>query len=122
MLYIVIQTFTKLAIVFFLRHIFSTHGFRLATNIFTAFLVTTCIAFVFVDAFQCTPVRAVWDRYLERGDRQCLNITTAGYVLAAVNIFQDLVLLVLPIPWVMSLQLTLRKRILIASLFGIGSL
>lgn len=122
MLYIIIQAFTKLAILALLARVFQTPGFQIVVKIFAGLLVSTCIAFVFVDIFQCTPVHAVWDRYLEGSERKCINITAAGYALAAIGVSQDIALLILPIPWVFRLQMNLRKKILIASLFGIGSL
>ncbi|KAH7304529.1 integral membrane protein, partial [Stachybotrys elegans] len=121
MLYIIILTFTKLAILFFLGRVFVTAGFRLAVRLFATFLGSTCIVFVLVVAFQCSPVSAVWDRYLEGNDRKCLNVTVASYALAALNILQDVLLLLLPIPWVMRLQLDLRKRIGVIVAFGLGS-
>ncbi|KAH8901503.1 integral membrane protein, partial [Thozetella sp. PMI_491] len=119
MLYIVITVTTKLAILFMLGRIFSTPGFELAVKILTAVLVLHGIAFVLVDALQCIPVYSIWDRYVS--ERHCLNITAAGYALAAASIAEDIAILLLPVPWVMQLNISTRKRVLIGSIFGIGS-
>lgn len=81
----------------------------------------TChtIAFVFAIAFQCVPVSAVWTL---APTAKCID--TNGMILAgaALSITEDLVIIALPIPELLKLNLTLRKRISLMLLFALGSL
>ncbi|KAH8893658.1 integral membrane protein [Thozetella sp. PMI_491] len=119
MLYILIQLLTKLSILFLLGRVISTPGFQLTVKVFASFLIFHFGVFILVDAFQCIPVDAVWDRNIR--DARCVNMTTAGYVMAAFSIVEDVGILLLPVPWVMRLQMNVKSRLLVGFLFGVGS-
>ncbi|KAH8881221.1 hypothetical protein GQ53DRAFT_848384 [Thozetella sp. PMI_491] len=119
MLYIFIQVFTKIAILLLLGRVFPTRGFQLIIKIGSALLVLHGVIFFFIDAFQCVPVSSIWDRTITA--KRCVDITALGYAGAVFSIVEDLLLLLIPVPWVWGLQMNTRKRIGVLVLFSLGS-
>ncbi|TIC99789.1 hypothetical protein CH35J_005330 [Colletotrichum higginsianum] len=118
MIYVLVITGAKAALCAFYARVFSHQRFRLATNIFLTCLAIQTPLFVFLVMFQCIPIQAVWDRSIHG---HCLNITAISYAGAAVTIIEDLILIAMPIPELMKLQLGLKKKLAVVFLFGFGS-
>lgn len=71
--------------------------------------------------FQCVPVQSIWLGW--RGDfgaYTCLNVNLMTLVLAVQQILQDLMVLVLPVPLLLRLNVSARKKISIFFMFGLG--
>ncbi|KAM0347598.1 hypothetical protein ACHAPU_004610 [Fusarium lateritium] len=84
------------------------------------FLVLWDISQILVFFLQCAPLRAVWDRRLKA---KCVpNRLEVAYALAAINIFTDLAVATLPLPFIWSLNLRLSQKITLSAIFGLGSL
>ncbi|KAG7054311.1 integral membrane protein [Colletotrichum scovillei] len=118
-LYIMIQVFAKISILLFFSRIFPAKWFQLTVRYFIMFLLLHGLIFLLVIVFQCTPVSSVWDR--SNPNRTCLNVTAIGYAGAVFSIVEDLVILVLPIPELVKLQLNIRKKIALGFMFSLGS-
>ncbi|KAM0329411.1 hypothetical protein ACHAQA_004718 [Verticillium albo-atrum] len=119
MLYIMIQVFAKISILLFFSRIFQVRWFLVTVRAFIAFLILHGLLFVLLVAFQCTPVSSVWDR--SNLDRTCINMTAVGYAGAVCSIVEDLVIMALPVPELLKLQLTKKKKIALAIIFALGS-
>lgn len=52
----------------------------------------------------------------------CLDLNALGYSSAGINILQDIVILIIPIPWLINLNCSRRKKIQILAMFGLGVL
>lgn len=113
------QVFAKVAIILLFLRVFPARWFSIASKMFFAFMFGHGLVFVFVVAFQCNPVRSVWDRSVTG---KCLNITATGYVGGALSIAEDIFLVVLPIPELWKLQITLHQKISLVFLFALASL
>ncbi|GKT88360.1 integral membrane protein [Colletotrichum tofieldiae] len=87
--------------------------------IFLIFHFLQTIVFLFLIIFQCIPIQAIWDKELQG---HCLNISSVGYGGAALSILNDIILIIIPIPELMKLQLGQMRRIEVAFMFGMGSL
>nr|XP_036589603.1 uncharacterized protein CTRU02_00357 [Colletotrichum truncatum]KAF6801608.1 integral membrane protein [Colletotrichum truncatum] len=61
---------------------------------------------------------SIWDRSIEG---QCLNISAIGYAGAACSILEDVVLFVIPIPELLKLQLSRKKKIALVFMFSVAS-
>ncbi|EGY13935.1 uncharacterized protein VDAG_00617 [Verticillium dahliae VdLs.17] len=118
MFYILVQVTAKASILILFWRIFTARWFRITVWGGGIFLVTHGLLFLLLIVFQCLPVRAIWDKSL---DAKCLNITAVGLAGAAFSIFEDIAILLMPIPEVRKLQLTLKKRVAVCLMFGIGS-
>ncbi|GME21832.1 putative cfem domain-containing protein [Neofusicoccum parvum] len=118
-LYLVISAGYKIGILLFLLRIFPAKGFRTITYGVIGFNVAWGIASVFMTIFQCIPIRKAWDwEHIVPG--RCNNIHVQAWTAAAMGIFLDLVILVLPIPELLKLQLNTKKKLGLLAMFSVG--
>lgn len=84
-------------------------------------LFQTChtIAFFGGVTLQCIPVSAIWT--LDENSK-CINSTGLIYAGAALSILEDVVYVMLPIPELMRLNLSLKKRAALVFMFALGGL
>jgi len=112
-----------MSILAFLHRILSLRKTRYVVYVLyvivTGFMV---ICFCLV-CFQCTPVRAFWSKaILKPGSYKCLPL---GHVLSFVNLSNaviDVVILVVPIPVIMKIQLQRKEKIIVVLIFAVGGL
>ncbi|KAL3439783.1 hypothetical protein BJX65DRAFT_317459 [Aspergillus insuetus] len=95
--------------------IFEVQNFRrqvIAVGIFVAVYTIVCI---FVNAFEChsKPWRA-WDPAFPEG---CNNLPATYFSTAAITIFTDLAILVMPLPQLMKLNLHRRRKYALIAIF-----
>ena len=70
--------------------------------------------------FTCTPVRKVWDPTVVGG--HCIDIRSFFIGIAVPNIFTDLALLAMPLPYILGLQVKLLQKIAVMFVFVLGGL
>jgi hypothetical protein len=64
-----------------------------------------------------------WEGWKDNNEaKKCLDLTALAYASAAINIAQDVFILVLPIPWLLKLNTTRKKKINILGMFNMGIL
>jgi hypothetical protein len=119
LLYILSKVLTKISLLVFFLRVFPQRWFRLATLITIAWVAVHGLVFLLLIGFQCTPIQSIWDTGL---DRKCLNRTLIVYAGAGSSIFEDLVILVLPMPCVSALKIGPAKRFSMIVMFCVGSL
>lgn len=83
-------------------------------------MIAWFISLVFAIIFSCRPVAFFWDKTIKGGS--CINENNLAYGITATNIVTDFVVLLLPIPWLLKLQLPMAKKIGIIGIFLLGSL
>ncbi|KAK7911744.1 hypothetical protein PG985_014225 [Apiospora marii] len=109
---------TKLSILALYTKIFSIGSFVLITQACAVFVVLWAMV-LFVGAFTiCTPVAYNWDKFKTVGT--CGDIRMLWAVTGGLNIFSDLVIMLLPMPYLYGLSLQLYKKIALMVTFGIG--
>lgn len=81
----------------------------------------TChlIAFEIEVALQCLPVNSIWETGVKG---KCTNFVASIYAGAALSIFEDIVIIVLPLFVLRDLNLTFRKKMALTLVFALGSL
>lgn len=77
------------------------------------------IALVFPLIFTCTPMIKNFDVFVTRGS--CLNRTPLYMATAVLNMATDIILLVLPIPMIVKLQMPRIQKAGLICIFGVGS-
>lgn len=70
--------------------------------------------------FTCTPIRKVWDPTVVGGT--CIDIRSFFIGIAVPNVFTDLALLVIPLPYLWGLQVKLPQKIAVMFVFILGGL
>jgi hypothetical protein len=122
--------FVKLSILFFYRTIASQTKFR---RLVYASIITICLytfAVTVASIFQCDNPSDAWsiDAFLSQFDGvpgrtkkpKCFEPTKLWVVTGALNLFSDVVILLLPIPTLLGLRVPINKRLALIGIFSIG--
>ncbi|CZS97490.1 related to integral membrane protein PTH11 [Rhynchosporium agropyri] len=111
----------KMSILFFYLRLFPSPTFRrwvwgtaILNGIFTFLFVT-------IGLFSCAPLSFYWKRWDGEHKGKCLNINALGWSHAAVSIAFDIWMLALPMFQLRGLKLHWKKKIGVASMFGVGA-
>ncbi|KAJ5607763.1 hypothetical protein N7537_004382 [Penicillium hordei] len=111
----------KISVCLFLLRIFQAGTFRYLAYALIGTNAAIGITWASVDAFRCLPTRLTWVGWMHEEPGHCLNFIDAVLVNCLVNIFVDVILIVMPVYEVIKLQLPLRKKLTVAAMFIVGS-
>jgi hypothetical protein len=78
--------------------------------------------FILLSIFQCVPIRAAWTSWDGTHRGRCVDAHALGWANAAINIFFDLVILILPLPELAALAMSWERKTHVLLMFGLGSL
>lgn len=130
MTYTVALLFVKLSILFFYRSIASHATFRRIVYITMTVLVLYTFAASLASIFQCENPSDAWatSGFLSQFDGvpgkkegpKCFDPTKLWAATAAVNLFSDVVILLLPVPTLLGLRVPINKRLALIGIFSIG--
>ncbi|OCK85191.1 hypothetical protein K432DRAFT_431768 [Lepidopterella palustris CBS 459.81] len=93
--------------------------FRWAIHFSFGYTIATCITFIALTVFLCTPALAYWV-LLQLPNSKCLPEDVVILAAGSINCFADLVVTVLPMPIVARLQMPKQQRVDIIALFSLG--
>lgn len=115
-----VLTFNKMSICHMIYRIFnvSSHRFRRTCHAVQAFIFVSGVAYIIGTFFQCTPVRAFWNKSIEH--KWCFNQKPWWISYAALQILLDFVLLALPVRQVLKLQMSRLERFGLILVFCTG--
>lgn len=111
----------KISVCLFLLRIFQSRTFRYLAYALIGINASIGITWASVDAFRCSPTRLTWIGWTNEEPGYCINFIVAVLVNCLVNIFVDFILIMMPVYEVIKLQLPLRKKLAVASMFIVGS-
>ncbi|OAK98846.1 hypothetical protein IQ06DRAFT_337320 [Phaeosphaeriaceae sp. SRC1lsM3a] len=121
--YFVCHGLTKLAFLFFFLRIFPAENTRRLIWACIGVSVLYTLGFAFTMTFACRPISAVWTTWDgTRTPNYCINQNTFYLVAAAFNIALDIAIVFIPIPELIKLNLSGRKKIFLSAIFGVGSI
>lgn len=84
-----------------------------------AYIVASAGIVTILGVFGCTPLRAGWDHDPALNGR-CVDPARYLYVYCAMNIVTDLMLLALPIPVILKMQLNPKTKYGLVAMFAFG--
>ncbi|KAH8784505.1 hypothetical protein F5882DRAFT_497558 [Hyaloscypha sp. PMI_1271] len=119
--YVISITLTKISVLFLYLRLFEhSPSFRYTAygTIFFIALITVVLSSLTI--FACEPVSFFWNRDIRGG--RCLDIKAVAYAISAVGIVQDLVIVALPLPVLVKLQMSTRKKIGIGFMLILGGM
>lgn len=122
--YVTILGLCKTSVLLFYLRIFPYARSRVACYVLLGWVAVGTVLYQFLVLFQCLPLSYNWEGWktdLGHPDH-CLDLNALGYSSAGINIAQDVVILLTPIPWLIGLNTSLRKKIQILFMFGMGIL
>lgn len=117
LLYIAICFFVKVSIVLFYGRLSAKPLYRKAVWGLIVFNALVFITMSLPCAFGCKPLSYFWDR---SKPGKCIEHQKLYIVNVALNILLDFTCLLLPIPVIWGTQLSLRKKVVILAMFGLG--
>ncbi|KAI7282918.1 hypothetical protein KC345_g3230 [Hortaea werneckii] len=122
-LYIATLSITKISILSLYLRIFPStvsNRFRIATFTLMAISIIYAIVLEFIILFSCEPIDYFWHMWDGEHEGNCLNTNAEIFAGAGVNIAIDIVILVLPIPKLLGLEVSFKKKIGICLTFLVG--
>lgn len=131
--YVAALCFVKLSILYFFKTIASHRTLRHVVNGTVVFVVVYSLGAILAGILQCQPPSDAWnvDAYFAQFDKvpnpnapkvKCYDPVILFTVTAALNLFTDVVILLIPIPTLLSLSVPLRQRLALIGIFSIGLL
>lgn len=112
--------FIKISIVVMLMRIFITPQFRLVAFCVMALSFMWMVMTILAGLLLCHPIKMNWDPQTPGG--RCGNQYAAFVTVAAVDVFNEILLLLLPLPMVLNLHIGRRYKIGLACVFCSGIL
>ncbi|KAL4864059.1 hypothetical protein BDV12DRAFT_189228 [Aspergillus spectabilis] len=119
-LYIPALAATKMAFLCLYLRIFPSLGIRRAIWVLIAINTVYFLSYFFATAFNCLPVSYIWTRWTGETEGSCLNFNAFGIANATTNIALDLAVIGLPLHKIAGLSVSLSKKIMLLSMFGLG--
>lgn len=112
------MAFIKFSILAMYGSIFPQKGFRWCLWAVASFMAFWAISCCFVAIFQCTPIEYGWNPTIPGGS--CVNYGALVLVAGIFNIITDFVILTMPIPLVLKLNLSTQKKWMVILTFAVG--
>ena len=109
----------KVSVVLLYKRIFVTKAFQTQCWIAISIVISWTIASLAATIFQCSPIEGAWNTTVHP---TCINTSNFWMDYAVINILTDAVVLSLPIPEVLRLNLNVRQKITLCAVFLLGSL
>lgn len=121
-LYLTLLGLTKVSIIFFYLRIFPNPRFRVFCWVVMCWVLVSTTTFVILQIFQCTPISAIWRSW--EGNYpvpyHCFDVNALAYAAASFSIAQDIVILAMPLPLLLSLNTKWRRKVGIVIMFSLG--
>lgn len=111
---------SKLSALMFLTSIFRIRTFLITAYILMGFLVIVGLWMVISGFVFCVPISTFWSLDATLTKAHCLPKGPVWFTNAGLQIFTDIIILVLPMPIVSKLHLPRRQRAGIMVIFGVG--
>ncbi|KAK4167047.1 hypothetical protein QBC43DRAFT_204938 [Cladorrhinum sp. PSN259] len=114
------RTLSRISILLFYFRIFErTPGRRFRVGILV-FDVVTCVALILLSLFPCNPISAFWTRWDRVRTGKCVDFKQEVLGISIKDIFMDVVIISMPLPYIASLNLDTKKKVLSMILFSVG--
>ncbi|KAI1151046.1 hypothetical protein F4825DRAFT_477484 [Nemania diffusa] len=109
----------KSSILLFYKSIFSTvRSFRWTVNVMLGVVAAWTIAYFFSNLFTCYPITALVESFY---GNKCINAVPMWLSVVATDLIVDVVILTIPIPMVLRLQLPLKERLGVLGMLLLGA-
>ncbi|KAL8911248.1 MAG: hypothetical protein Q9171_003546 [Xanthocarpia ochracea] len=121
MLYLISMMSTKIAILLLYKILFQhTRSTRYLCYGMMFVVTSSCVIFFFIEAFNCNPVQKTWHALTYTGPAKCFDNTMVQFVIGGFNIATDLIILVMPIPHILSLDIKTKTKFGLLVIFSPG--
>ncbi|KAL8896151.1 MAG: hypothetical protein Q9207_007854 [Kuettlingeria erythrocarpa] len=112
---------TKIAILLLYKTLFGIKkSFRYLCYGMMAIVTSYCIIFFFIEAFNCNPVAKTWHALTFTGPAKCFDNSMIQFVIGGFNIATDFIILVMPMPIILDLNMDSKRKIGLVVIFSTG--
>ncbi|KAK9422925.1 hypothetical protein SUNI508_04592 [Seiridium unicorne] len=118
--YVIETTVTKFSILLLYLRIFPHQGLRKQIYCLMAVITMITVAFIISLFNYCKPFPYTWWRWDNQQNGKCDDINAQTFIHAGLNIVLDLVILFIPIPHILKLGLSTKKKVGIILIFIVG--
>ncbi|CVK94782.1 related to integral membrane protein PTH11 [Fusarium mangiferae] len=112
---------TKICVLLFYLRIFPGVVIRRLIWGTVGIAVLCMIIFDLLALFQCQPISFYWKGWDQLHKGHCIGINGLAWAIAAVGIILDLWMLAIPISQLIHLQMKWKRKLAVASMFGVGT-
>ncbi|KAL8675893.1 MAG: hypothetical protein Q9186_007527 [Xanthomendoza sp. 1 TL-2023] len=110
---------TRLSLLAFYHRIFPVKRFTIVAIITGCILIAWWLSFIFAILFSCYPIESFWNKAIIG---RCVNEHTLSWGVTGSELATNIIMLVLPIPWLWHLRLAWTKKLALIGLFMLGCL
>ena len=110
----------KISILLFYLRIFGTPRFRILSYVVGSLVLATGIGVFFATVFQCVPLERAWNNSTRGGS--CFDQQAFYRYVSLPHIVTDLLILIMPLPFVWGLQKRLAQKLALTGVFLLGGL
>jgi len=118
-LYNPVQAGAKMALLLLYRRLAPQRWFQYMNWSVIAVVLSSSTALLFITIFPCRPVSGAWDLTLA-AETVCVDRPAIYKATAVIGAVTDLMVLAVPLPIVIKLQIPLRQKIGLIILFSLG--
>ncbi|KAG6362551.1 hypothetical protein INS49_007643 [Diaporthe citri] len=113
----------KMSIILLYVRVFSTANTAFRRCIFAAEFLTMALSvtFIVVILAACQPLQFFWTQYDGVSEGTCISTSSFFVAFSIFNVSVDVFLLVLPIPMVLKLHMSVRKKLIVCALTMLGT-
>lgn len=108
---------TRMSLLVFYHRLFPVRRFTIIAVITGCFMVGWWISFIFAIVFSCKPVASFWNKAIIG---HCLNEHSLSWGITGSELGANIIMLVLPIPWLLDLRLAFSKKLALIGIFMLG--
>ncbi|QSZ33527.1 hypothetical protein DSL72_005095 [Monilinia vaccinii-corymbosi] len=119
MIYFVCVAVTKVAVLILYLRLATSKTLRMLIWGVMAFVILTSFSCVVATIFQCTPISKAWENP-PTNVGSCIQVTALFYANAGLDIFQDLIIYLLPMRMLYYIQIPKRQRYALMLVFAVG--
>ncbi|KAF2441618.1 hypothetical protein P171DRAFT_74974 [Karstenula rhodostoma CBS 690.94] len=113
---------TKLCFLLFFLRIFPGKRVQRAIHALIWATIVYIVVFTITMVFACKPISAIWTSWTkESTPSYCINQKAFYYVAAGCNIALDILVVLIPIPELLKLKLSRRRKIFLVAIFSVGA-
>lgn len=96
--------------------------FRLVCYGFIGLVAAFGVSCMVSTGFNCTPITFMWQGWDGEHPGSCFDVSNQAFALAIINIVIDAIIFVLPIPQLLGLQMTMKRKLGVIAMFVVGLL
>ncbi|KAJ4358363.1 uncharacterized protein N0V89_002945 [Didymosphaeria variabile] len=113
---------TKLAFLFLYLRVFPRQKLRKAVQVLIGLGALSTLIFTVIVTVNCLPISYIWTSWDGLHNGKCINLNAFVWAHAIIDIVFDCIIFAIPIPELIKLKMSLKKRIMIVAMFSVGGI